>query len=123
MNFIISTITKYYQGNLHVSPARIGAVRNTYRILIIKLNTDSSCPKARKIPCYVIQVYFILTAVIYSKMMKMCCVASEKMEDFTVATVRMCGVASEKMEGFTVATVRMCGVASEKMEGFTVATM
>jgi len=54
-----------------------------------KFDANPSGPNAREMPCYVIQVYFILTSIIYSEMMRMCGVASEKMEDFTVSSMRM----------------------------------
>jgi hypothetical protein len=40
-------------------------MRNTYRILIRKLDTDPSYLNAREIPCYVVQVYFILTSAFF----------------------------------------------------------
>jgi hypothetical protein len=63
----------------------MGAVRNAYRILVRKCNADPSSPNAREIPSYIVQVYFILTSIIYSEMMRLWGVASEKMEYFTVA--------------------------------------
>jgi hypothetical protein len=78
-------------------------MRNAYRILIRKLDADPSCPNARERPCYVVQIYCVLTTVIYSKMMRMCGVASEKMEDFTVASVRMPDYVS-----FVMLNVQMC---------------
>jgi hypothetical protein len=67
----------------------MGAMRNSYRILVRKLDADPSGRNAREMPCYVVQVCFILTSIIYREMMRMCGVASEKMEDFTVAAMRM----------------------------------
>jgi len=67
----------------------MGAMGNAYRILVKKLDADPSGPNAREMPCYVVQVYFILTNTIYSEMMGMCGVTSEKMGDFTVAAMRM----------------------------------
>lgn len=67
----------------------MGAMRNAYRILGRKLDADPSGSNAREMPCYIVQVYFVLTSIIYSEMMRKCGVTSEKMEEFTVAAVRV----------------------------------
>jgi len=52
----------------------MGTMRNAYRILVRKLDADPSGPKAREVPCYVVQVYFILTSIIHGEMLrKVCC--------------------------------------------------
>jgi hypothetical protein len=81
-------------------------IRNAYRILVRKLDANPSGPNAREMPCYIIQVYFILTSIIYSEMMRMCGVASEKMEDFTVASMRMSHFVS-----FVMLNVQICFVS------------
>jgi len=64
---------------LHVALVHMGAMRNAYRIVVRKLDADPSGPNAREMPCYVVQVYFILTCIIYSEIMRICSVTSEKM--------------------------------------------
>jgi hypothetical protein len=84
----------------------MGVMRNAYRILVRKLDADPSGPNAREMPCYVVQVYFIITCVIYSEMMRMFGVASEKVEDFTVAAMRMPHFVS-----FVMFNVQICFVS------------
>jgi hypothetical protein len=84
----------------------MGTMRNAYRILVGKLDAESSGPKAREVPCYVVQVYFILTSIIYGELMRKCGVASEEMEDFTVATTRMPHFVS-----FVMLNVQICFVS------------
>jgi len=54
----------------------MGAMRYAYRILVRKLDANPSGPNAGEMPCYIVNVYFILTCTIYSEMMRMCSVTS-----------------------------------------------
>ena len=68
--------------------ARMGAMRNAYRIFVRKLAADPSGSNAGEVSWYLVQVYFILTGIICTETMRMCGAASEKMELLLVAAVR-----------------------------------